>query len=66
MLGLNELAEVLGVSRSSVFRYLKREDFPEPALRLGRSNGWSLAAVERWKTDHLPVPRGRPSRRPEH
>jgi hypothetical protein len=33
LLGVPEIAEMLGVSRPSVWRYVRRDDFPEPDAR---------------------------------
>jgi predicted DNA-binding transcriptional regulator AlpA len=54
------IAEVLGVSKRTAWRYITRDDFPEPVLRLGRTRGWDRKAVERWGRTHLPLPEGRP------
>jgi predicted DNA-binding transcriptional regulator AlpA len=65
VIGLDEIAAMLGVTRRSVYRYAAREDFPQPVIRLGQSRGWTRAAVEEWARDHLPLPIGqRGHRRP--
>jgi len=55
---------MLGVTRRSVYRYLARQDFPQPVIRLGQSRGWARTAVEAWARDHLPLPMGRRGHRP--
>jgi predicted DNA-binding transcriptional regulator AlpA len=59
LVGLSEIAELLGVHKRTAQEYLDREDFPEP---LGQTRGgrvWRKADVVEWAESHRPR-RGRP------
>jgi predicted DNA-binding transcriptional regulator AlpA len=43
-----DVAERLGISRARVSVLASRSDFPRPIGRLGRSDVWRWASVERW------------------
>jgi predicted DNA-binding transcriptional regulator AlpA len=55
--GLSDIAEMLGVTRTTAARYTKRSDFPEPAL-ISRGRVWSRAQVARWAQKTLPLAEG--------
>ena len=65
LLGLAEVAEVLGVARRTAARYVKRLDFPEPIGRLRATPIWRRKEVEAWGASQLPLPEGRPAHRPD-
>ena len=46
-----DIAERLGISRARVSVLASRSDFPRPVGRLGRSDVWRWASVERWARD---------------
>ena len=46
-----DIAERLRISRARVSVLASRSDFPRPAGRLGRSDVWRWASVERWAHD---------------
>jgi predicted DNA-binding transcriptional regulator AlpA len=46
-----EIAERLRISRARVSVLTSRSDFPRPLGRLGRSDVWHWASVERWARD---------------
>ena len=50
-----DIAERLQLSRARVSVLRGRSDFPHPVGRLGRSDVWRWASVERWarETDRL-------------
>jgi predicted DNA-binding transcriptional regulator AlpA len=50
-----DIAERLGISRARVSVLAGRPGFPRPIGRLGRSDVWRWASVERWarETDRL-------------
>jgi len=60
LIGTTEVCEVLGVSRRSVFRYMKRRDFPKPVGKVSGRRVWRRREVERWGKRTLPLPKGRP------
>jgi predicted DNA-binding transcriptional regulator AlpA len=60
LVGPTEIAEILGVNRRTVFRYVARPGFPEPAGRVGRTTVWKRERVERWAKEYLPLRKGRP------
>jgi prophage regulatory protein len=43
-----DIAARLGISRARVSVLASRSDFPRPVGRLGRSDVWRWASVERW------------------
>jgi predicted DNA-binding transcriptional regulator AlpA len=55
LVGVPEIAEMLGVSRPSVWRYLRRVDFPEPDAQVSGKRLWKRATVERWAKRTLPL-----------
>jgi predicted DNA-binding transcriptional regulator AlpA len=62
-IGLTEVAELLGCSKSAAAKYVRRADFPTPR-RLARGRVWDSAEVERWQRDTLPLRPGRPPKSP--
>jgi predicted DNA-binding transcriptional regulator AlpA len=50
-----EIAEMLGVSRPSVWRYVRRDDFPAPDAEVSGKRLWKRSAVERWAKKTLPL-----------
>lgn len=50
LIGLTEIASVLGMTRSGADKFVKREmTFPAPAgVLTGRTRVWEREAVERW------------------
>lgn len=62
--GLHEVAELLGVSKTTAASYAERDDFPtELAYLAGSGSVWSRADVERWAMRTLPLPTGRPPKK---
>ncbi len=65
ILGVSELAELLGVTKRTAIRYSQRPDFPQPLARLASGPVWRRADVEAWAQRTLPLPRtGRPPKTP--
>ena len=60
LVGPTDIADMIGISRRTVFRYIVRPEFPEPAGRVGRTTVWNREDVERWANEHLPLREGRP------
>ncbi len=46
--GIDAVAELLGVTPSTVRAYLARGQMPEPLVRVGGSPLWSRPVIERW------------------
>lgn len=64
VVGLAEIASMLGVTKRTVVRYSKRQDSPEPLARLSAGLVWRRADVEAWAERTLPLPRtGHPRKR---
>jgi prophage regulatory protein len=63
LVGLSEIAEMLGRSTRTVKTYMKRTDFPKPLGHLARGRIWRRRDVERWANRTLPLPVGRPPKR---
>ena len=62
LLGVAELAEVLGVSRQRAIKIATTyADFPEPEVELASGRVWKRSEVERWIKRH---PNRRPGRPP--
>jgi predicted DNA-binding transcriptional regulator AlpA len=55
LVGVPEIAELLGVSRPSVWRYVRREDFPKPDAQVSGKRLWRRSTVERWAKKTLPL-----------
>ncbi len=43
-----DVADALGIKRTSVHKYVTRGDLPEPDDRIGRSPVWKRETVESW------------------
>jgi predicted DNA-binding transcriptional regulator AlpA len=55
LVGVPEIAEMLHVSRPSVWRYVRRDDFPEPDAQVSGKRLWKRSAIERWARKTLPL-----------
>jgi predicted DNA-binding transcriptional regulator AlpA len=65
LVGAPEIARMLGVSRRTAWRYIRRGDFPKPAARVDARDLWKRSAVEKWAVKTLPLatdPRRKPDR----
>ncbi|WP_274701502.1 helix-turn-helix transcriptional regulator [Vibrio aestuarianus] len=48
VLRLNEVTEMLGVSKSTIYNWIKQGEFP-PGLLIGpKSRGWLSQDIEHW------------------
>lgn len=62
LVGLSEIATILGVSRQRVGQLVRDyDDFPPPVAELASGRIWETAAVEAWANAHPVRPPGRPS-----
>lgn len=58
----DEVAEILGIKKESVYIYVRRlEGFPQPA-KVGRTLLFDAEAVRLWRTQHPARQRGEGSR----
>lgn len=48
LMGLTEIAEMLGVSRQRIDQLAHTDDFPEPVAELAAGRIWERADVEAW------------------
>ena len=48
LLNRREIEQMLNIGRSSVFRYLKEQGFPEPIRLSARSLRWRESEVQAW------------------
>jgi predicted DNA-binding transcriptional regulator AlpA len=55
LMGVPEIAEMLGASRRTAWRYVEREDFPEPVAQVTAKRLWERKAVARWAARTLPL-----------
>jgi predicted DNA-binding transcriptional regulator AlpA len=60
LLGLSDIARLLGVGMRTAQKYVARDDFPEPIGRIAAGRVWLRADVQRWAKETLPLPTGRP------
>ena len=61
LVGLSEIATMLGVSRQRVGQLVSDyDDFPDPVAELASGRIWETAAVEAWANAHPVRPPGRP------
>lgn len=66
LVGVPEIAEMLGASRRTAWRYVERDDFPEPVAKVTAKRLWKRQAVEKWAKRTLPLAKDpRRSRAPE-
>jgi predicted DNA-binding transcriptional regulator AlpA len=60
VVGVREIAAVLGVSRQRVYQLIESyDDFPAPVATLALGRVWSRAAVEAWHAKHDERPSGK-------
>lgn len=55
LVGAQEIAELLGVSRQRVHQLAGSGGFPEPVERLAQGSVWRLRDVELWRQQNRPV-----------
>jgi predicted DNA-binding transcriptional regulator AlpA len=58
--GLQEIAEMLGVTKPTAYRYIDRPDFPQPLGEISAGRVWLRRDVEKWAKSTLPLKTGRP------
>ena len=51
LVSLNELENILSMSRSSVKRLVREDGFPV-SYRLGNARRWNLAEIDEWLEQH--------------
>jgi predicted DNA-binding transcriptional regulator AlpA len=64
LVGVAEVAEVLGVSKRTAARYTARPDFPEPVARLRAGPVWLEGDVLAWARSEPPSLPGKPLKAP--
>lgn len=50
-----QTAELLGVHRATLYRWLERGLFPQPTMKAGRTVRWSRELVEKFAREGLPA-----------
>lgn len=53
LITVRELAEILGMTRAGIYKWIKEDRMPKP-IRLGGSKGvlrWRAADIEQWLED---------------
>jgi prophage regulatory protein len=63
LVGMEEIAELLGVAKVTAKRYGARDDFPQPVAVLAGGRVWLREDVLEWSERTLPLPPGRPRRK---
>ena len=48
-LSINQVAMRFGVSKDSIWRWRRRDEFPAPVKLGGRTTRWRLADIEDWE-----------------
>jgi predicted DNA-binding transcriptional regulator AlpA len=65
LIGVSEIGRRHDVPTNTAWRWTLRDDFPEPAVKLGTGRGsrraWRAADVDEWASEHLPLPGDRRS-----
>lgn len=51
MVGSDEVLSILGVSRTTLWRYIKEGTFPTP-VKIGKIMRWQRRVVNQWLVDH--------------
>lgn len=59
LVGLSEIADLLGVHKRTAQEYVNRKDFPEPLGQVAAGRVWRREDVIAWGEQHRPR-RGRP------
>lgn len=61
LLSLDEVMEKCGISKPTVYNYIRNRNFPH-SIRIGKAVGWSEPAVNAWLRAQLqPDPPGGPN-----
>ena len=50
LVGVPEIADELGVSRTRVYQLTARKDFPKPVAKLMMGTIWKRQDIQRWAT----------------
>jgi len=58
-LRLNHLKELLGVSGSSIWAWVKKGKFPKPIKLSENTTAWIVADVEAWSQSRISASKGR-------
>ena len=51
LLGINEVAELTGVSKITIYRRIKADTFPKPVKVGIRAVRWDADEIEQWKSE---------------
>ena len=60
LVGVTEIAGLLGVAVNTAWRWTGRGDFPKPAATLSAGRVWRQEDIDAWAATTLPLPEGRP------
>jgi predicted DNA-binding transcriptional regulator AlpA len=52
LVGVTQVAELLGVSKQRASQIVRQKGFPDPAAMLGKRSAWRRADVLRWGRRH--------------
>ncbi|WP_440617463.1 helix-turn-helix transcriptional regulator [Cysteiniphilum sp. 6C5] len=53
ILRLNELTKRCGLSRPTIYRLIKRGEFPKQIKLTNKSSGWSSEEIDNWISEKL-------------
>lgn len=52
VVGVAEIADILGVDRHRVYELTLSQDWPEPLARMATGSVWRTADIRRWARSH--------------
>ena len=55
ILRLPAVLELTGLSRTTIWRMVKRGEFPQPVALGARARGWRASEVQEWMNSRQPV-----------
>lgn len=58
ILRLPQVKEITGLSRSSIYAFIKQKKFPSSFSLGPRSQGWTLESIENWIESRINNPKG--------
>lgn len=52
---MKDLPDIVGLSRSEIYRQMHRGEFPKPVSLGGKSVAWKAEDLEQWKSELHPI-----------
>lgn len=57
-LRMPEVEKTTGLKKVTIYRLIKRSEFPSPIKLGGRASGWLLSEINQWKAERIAISRG--------